>query len=77
MSKKENRKVILHVERCKGCLYCSIACPVQAISVSDNVNRKGYNTMEIDEEKCTKCGSCYTVCPDYVYEIVEGASDVV
>lgn len=47
------------------------------MSVSDNVNRKGYNTMEIDEEKCTKCGSCYTVCPDYVYEIVEGASDVV
>ena len=61
----------------QGCLYCSIECPADAISVSENVNAKGYNTMEIDREKCTTCGTCYTVCPDYVYEIIEGAHDVV
>lgn len=77
MRKKKARKVVQHNERCKGCLYCSIACPTDAISVSENVNGKGYNTMFIDEEKCTTCGTCYTVCPDYVYEIVEVESDVV
>lgn len=75
MSSKKQRQVVQHTERCKGCLYCSIACPVEAISISDEVNAKGYNTMMIDKDKCTTCGTCYTVCPDYVYEIVEVGHD--
>ena len=77
MKKQKSRKIIQHNERCKGCLYCSIACPVEAISVSENVNAKGYNTMQIDEDRCTTCGSCYTVCPDFVFEVIEVPQDVV
>lgn len=68
---KNNRIVTQRNERCKGCLYCQISCPAGAISVSAQVNAKGYNTMVIDRELCTACGACYTVCPDYVYEIRE------
>ncbi|MBS6561605.1 MAG: 4Fe-4S binding protein, partial [Clostridiales bacterium] len=25
--------------------------------------------VQVDEEKCIICGTCYRVCPDYVYEI--------
>ncbi len=71
MDKKKKRLVIQHTDRCKGCLYCSITCPEEALSVSSEVNEKGYNVMVIDHDKCTTCGTCYTVCPDYVYEIVE------
>lgn len=62
-------KVYTNTVRCKGCVYCINACPKDAISVSEHVNEKGYNTIEVDEEKCVCCGSCYRVCPDYVFEI--------
>lgn len=71
MGKIKKRQVIQHAERCKGCLYCSIACPEGAISVSSDVNGKGYNIMVVDHDKCSTCGTCYTVCPDYVFEIIE------
>ncbi len=71
MGVKKRKTVVQHTDRCKGCLYCRIACPAEAISVSENVNAKGYNTMDIDAQRCTKCGSCYIVCPDCVYEITE------
>jgi len=34
-------------------------------------NQLGYNFVEVDHEKCIQCGSCYRVCPDYVFEILE------
>lgn len=64
-------KMVLHVEKCKGCKYCVKACPKQAISESAVYNKKGYAQMQVDTAKCVLCGACYTVCPDYVYEIVE------
>jgi phytoene dehydrogenase-like protein/NAD-dependent dihydropyrimidine dehydrogenase PreA subunit len=43
-------------DRCTGCGYCLLTCPVEAIR-SD-----GWAT--IDEEKCTLCGLCVGVCPN-------------
>lgn len=62
-------KVYVDVTRCKGCGLCMNACPKDAISVSDHINEKGYNTMVVDEGKCICCGACYRMCPDYVFEI--------
>jgi 2-oxoglutarate ferredoxin oxidoreductase subunit delta len=64
-------KIILHVQSCKSCGYCAKACPKKAITIDGLINKKGYQTTVVDENKCIKCGTCYTVCPDYVYEIVE------
>lgn len=41
---------------CIGCKKCEKNCPVQAITVTDNV-------AHIDYEKCTNCGLCKENCP--------------
>lgn len=63
-------KLMVNCERCKGCLLCKKECPVNAISISNKINEKGYQVIEVDETKCKKCGICISVCPDYVFEIV-------
>ncbi len=51
-------------ERCKGCAVCAQACPLSLISMSDEVNAKGYNYATMDSADCTGCASCGIVCPD-------------
>lgn len=63
-------KVKLKVERCKGCYLCMDACKKEAISLSNYTNKKGFVTVQVDEEKCVQCGACYTMCPDLVFEIL-------
>jgi len=43
--------------RCKACMLCLKACPVDAI-----VGAK-WQVHEIDQTKCIKCGTCMQVCP--------------
>lgn len=62
-------KLYIDPGRCKGCGYCIRACKKEAIYVSGYVNLKGYNTIAVHEDKCIRCGACYRVCPDYVFEI--------
>ena len=71
MGKKEY-KLKIDKEKCKGCLFCVEACPIKALSVSDDVNEKGSKYVVLaNPEKCTKCGLCIVMCPDCVIEIVE------
>ena len=64
-------KLILSTERCKACYLCVANCPKEALSPSGKVNSKGNEYVQVDEEKCVCCGSCYQICPDYVFEIIE------
>jgi len=61
----------LRPERCKSCEFCMLACPKEALAISENLNSGGYKYIELDEEKCNGCGICYIVCPDGVFEIVD------
>ena len=63
-------KVKLNIARCKGCGYCVDECPKQAISFTGRISENGYDTIQVDDEKCIACGSCYRVCPDSVFEIL-------
>lgn len=63
-------KIVLSLERCKGCHLCVSVCPTKALSPSGELGEKGYETVRVDEEKCVQCGSCYRMCPDYVIEIL-------
>lgn len=62
-------KLYIDPDRCKGCGYCILACKKGALYVCEHVNLKGYNTVAVYEDKCIRCGACYRVCPDYVFEI--------
>lgn len=43
-------------EKCTGCLACLKTCPVGAIS------GKKKEVHTIDQDTCTKCGTCYDIC---------------
>jgi 2-oxoglutarate ferredoxin oxidoreductase subunit delta len=57
------------VTKCKGCKLCIGACPKDAIALSGEVNKKGYEVIFVDENKCIGCGMCYKMCPDYVFTV--------
>ena len=44
-------------EKCQACLICLRNCPAEAISGSKGI------VHVIDQAKCTKCGTCFEVCP--------------
>lgn len=70
-SRKEEKmeKIVLQLQRCKGCYNCIRACPKNAVSKAGVSNKKGYEVIQVDREKCIACAACYTVCPDYVFEV--------
>lgn len=63
-------KIKLTTEWCKGCYLCIANCPKDALSQSDEVNAKGVIVVQVDQDKCIGCGSCYAMCPDRVFEIL-------
>jgi NAD-dependent dihydropyrimidine dehydrogenase PreA subunit len=51
-------------DECKGCRFCVAMCPQRCISISDSINKLGYQFAEFTSEKCTACGICFDVCPE-------------
>ncbi len=56
---------------CKSCGLCIQFCPKDCISLTGNLNQKGYEYIKVDMEKCILCGTCYTMCPEVVFTIEE------
>ncbi|WP_298061536.1 4Fe-4S dicluster domain-containing protein [uncultured Rikenella sp.] len=58
-------RIVVDIERCKGCSVCIEACPTQTIGLSPQVNSKGYNYCYMAHpEACIGCAGCAVVCPD-------------
>ena len=68
-------KIILDVEKCKGCGYCIQVCPKKIISFGDKFNKEGYKFIQINESECIGCGTCHTICPDSVMEIYNNVKE--
>jgi len=47
---------VVDPETCTGCEACVDACPVEAISMEDDL-------AVVDADACTDCESCMDVCP--------------
>lgn len=57
--------IVVDTERCKGCNLCAVACPLDVITLSKEVNVRGYNyAQEAKADTCIGCASCAMVCPD-------------
>lgn len=56
-----NTKIITSKENCTGCEACANACPVEAITMSEDVI--GHVFPCVDINKCINCSLCKKVCP--------------
>lgn len=54
---------------CKGCELCIIACPQDALALSQHFNEKGYRYVELISDVCTGCVNCALVCPEAAIEV--------
>lgn len=60
----------VHKEKCKGCELCVYACPQEIISMSKELNKKGYFYAILhDPGRCIGCSMCALICPDLVIEV--------
>jgi 2-oxoglutarate ferredoxin oxidoreductase subunit delta len=64
-------RIIIDVDRCKGCALCTNYCPVSILELDNSrTNARGYTPlMTTDPEKCIGCGFCAMMCPDSVITV--------
>ncbi len=62
--------ICINKEWCKGCGLCVAFCPLELISISTELNSKGYHPAVVgDESECHGCQNCALVCPDLAITI--------
>ncbi|OFW58661.1 MAG: hypothetical protein A2133_08050 [Actinobacteria bacterium RBG_16_64_13] len=66
-------RIEIDKERCKGCTFCIEFCPKKCISLSGELNLKGYFVAALDADNdCTGCGTCAVMCPEVAIEVQRG-----
>ena len=58
---KKVQEEIYHITGCQMCHECSriLSCPaIRRVEID------GYETMQIDDDRCIRCGVCYQICPN-------------
>jgi 2-oxoglutarate ferredoxin oxidoreductase subunit delta len=63
-------KIVIDMERCKGCGLCITVCPKKNIAVSRESNRSGYFPAQAQGVECTACTQCAVVCPEGIIEVI-------
>jgi len=71
-------KIIINIERCKGCGLCISVCPKNGIIISKCSNKAGYfpaqpvnksDSFDKLTTSCTGCAMCAIICPDVAIEV--------
>jgi 2-oxoglutarate ferredoxin oxidoreductase subunit delta len=68
-TKKVSGKVVIDIEKCKGCELCTVSCKEGVLYLSKSLNHKGYRYILAKNELCTGCVNCALVCPDGVITV--------
>jgi 2-oxoglutarate ferredoxin oxidoreductase subunit delta len=67
---KVKGRIVVDVERCKGCSVCVGSCPTEVIDLAEEVNSKGYHYAYMaNANACIGCTNCAVVCPDGVITV--------
>jgi Pyruvate/2-oxoacid:ferredoxin oxidoreductase delta subunit len=61
---------IIDKEKCTGCGLCTIHCPTQALTISQNNEGNSYQLL-FREEACDACGVCEKSCPENCLQWME------
>lgn len=67
-------KIIIDIERCKGCGLCVMVCPKGSIIISEQSNQNGFFPAQADNTECTGCGNCAIMCPEAIIEVFRDQS---
>ncbi len=63
-------KIVINMERCKGCGLCITVCPKKNIAVAQESNKNGYFPAQAGHSECTACTRCAVVCPEGIIEVL-------
>jgi 2-oxoglutarate ferredoxin oxidoreductase subunit delta len=71
-------RIIIDIERCKGCGLCVAVCPKGGIVLAKKSNKSGYFPAQpvpsvvegALNTNCTGCAVCALVCPDVAIEVL-------
>jgi len=63
-------RIVIDMERCKGCGLCITVCPKKSIAVARESNKNGYFPAQAKNVGCTACTQCAMVCPEGIIEIL-------
>ncbi|MBX7140883.1 MAG: ferredoxin family protein [Chitinophagales bacterium] len=67
--RKVKGKVVIDIQKCKGCELCTVACKEEALKLSETINIKGYRYIVANNDLCNGCINCALVCPDAVITV--------
>jgi 2-oxoglutarate ferredoxin oxidoreductase subunit delta len=67
-----DQRLIIDLDRCKGCGLCIAACPYHLLRFGEQPNRHGQVPVTLTpegEQSCTSCACCARSCPDVAISV--------
>jgi 2-oxoglutarate ferredoxin oxidoreductase subunit delta len=63
-------RIVIDMERCKGCGLCVTVCPKKNIALARESNKNGYFPAQAGNAGCTACTQCAIICPEGIIEVL-------
>ena len=72
VDEEKGKGLMLQFQMCKGCELCIEVCPTHVLEKGSELNEHiQYPPIISDGKKCSLCGSCELVCPDFSIYVSE------
>ncbi|MCK5226508.1 MAG: 4Fe-4S binding protein [Planctomycetes bacterium] len=69
-------KIIIDIEKCKGCGLCVMVCPKGQIVISEKSNKKGYFPAKFKgSDNCSGCAMCAIICPEAAIRVCKNSEN--